>query len=300
MGDGHVLHWESFGPAAGIPALVLHGGPGSGFSPALRALCERAGPEYRWIAFDQRGCGRSAPHGCIEGNDTERLISDIDTLRRHLSLEHWLVVGGSWGATLALVYATRHAQAVTGLLARSLFVPSAEELDWFFGGAAHLQPEAWRAFSGLAPPACAKAMLPWLTEVFAGADEALQRRVTSAWVTWERALIGGAPGEPPQGEELRAALARCRIQAHYLRHRCWIPDDWLERAAGALQRVPVLFLHGEQDVVCRPEAALAAQRKLAGSRIWHVPGAGHDPFHCTMQVSLREALRRFAAGELSA
>lgn len=290
VGDGHVLHWEATGAVDGIPALVLHGGPGSGGSAALYGCFDLA--RYRIATFDQRGAGRSTPRGETRHNDTAALVADIERLRHHLGIASWLVVGGSWGATLALAYAARHPRAVRGLLLRNLFVPSEPELDWFFQQAAVQHPAAWQSLADLAPPAERGRLLPWLGRVFAGADAPLQARVAAAWLGWELALAGQAPGLPPAGEALQRAIDRFKVQAHYLRHGCWTGlADWRGLAGLGL---PALFLHGERDRVCRPAAARAVQQVLAGSGFVTVD-AGHDPFHPAMAAAMVRALDTFAA-----
>jgi proline iminopeptidase len=286
VGEGHVIHWEAAGAPDGIPALVLHGGPGSASSPSLRQFFDPA--RYRVISFDQRGCGLSSPRGATVHNDTGRLVCDIERLRMHLGCSGWLVVGGSWGATLALTYAARHPAAVHALLLRNLFVPGKNELQWFFQDAAALHPVAWGALAGLAPLAERNALLPWLASVFADNDAVLQASAAVAWLGWERALAG-APA--PQGRNLHDAIDRFRIQAHYLLHGCWVaPAEWLGLAGWP---APVLFLHGQRDAVCRPAAAWEVHQSLPGSRFAAVD-AGHDPFVPSMAEAMRRALDAFA------
>ncbi len=296
VGGGHVLHWQQAGDAGGLPALVLHGGPGSGHSPALWRCFDLG--RYRVTGFDQRGCGRSTPRGETRHNTTAHLIADIEALRRHLGVDRWLVVGGSWGATLALAYACRHPGALSGLLLRGLFVPSPAELHAFFQGARASHPEAWERFAAPAPPGRRVQLLSWLTELFAGDDVALQLRATLAWRAWEHALAGLAAPPEPAGDALQQALDRYRVMAHYLAHGCWI--DAQQGAAGwgdaaGLAGLPIQFLHGSRDEVCRPAAARAVQQGLPGSRWCEVPGAGHDPFHPAMAARMGQALAGFAA-----
>lgn len=287
---GHVLHWEATGAVDGTPALVLHGGPGSGGSAALHGSFDLT--RFRVVGFDQRGAGRSTPRGETRHNDTAALVGDIERLRRHLGIASWLVVGGSWGATLALAYAARHPQAVRGLLLRNLFVPSEAELHWFFQEAAAHQPHAWQSLAGLAPAAERGRLLAWLGRVFAGEDAALQERVTAAWLEWERALSGQAAGAPLAGAALQRAVDRFKVQAQYLLHGCWTgPQQWRGLAGLGL---PVLFLHGARDAVCRPAAARAVHEALAGSEFLLVD-AGHDPSHPAMAAAMAGALDTFAA-----
>ena len=142
VGDSHHIYVEQCGRADGVPVVVLHGGPGGGCSPGMRRYFD---PNYyRIILFDQRGCGRSRPHAIVEHNTTWHLVSDIERIRTDLGIEKWMVFGGSWGATLALLYAQAHARSVQSLIIRGVFLGSQSELDWFYaGGAGRFWPEAW-------------------------------------------------------------------------------------------------------------------------------------------------------------
>ena len=208
------------------------------------------------------------------------------------------MVGGSWGATLALAYACRHPGALHGLLLRGLFVPSPVELDWFFQGAQASHPEAWARFAALAPAAQRTRLLPWLAQLFAGDDTALQARATLAWRAWEHTLAGLPPPPELAGEALQRALDRCRVMAHYLAHGCWIEAQrgapgWGE--AAGLRGLPIQFLHGGQDQVCRAAPAWAVHQGLPGSRFGWVAEAGHDPYHPAMAACMAAALDGFAA-----
>lgn len=290
VGDGHVLAWQEQGPADAVPVLLLHGGPGSATSRRLLDMAD--GGFLRLVAFDQRGCGDSTPRGATHANTTEHLVRDIEALRLHLGIDRWLVGGGSWGATLALVYASRYPSAVRGVLLRNLFVPCAAELDWFFQGAAQCEPGAWQRFAAAAPVPARADLLGWLAGVFATAAASDMERAAVAWRDWERALSGAPAAAAPTAVEMCALVDRYGIQAHYLRHACWLGEGPLRDAARGLPPVPVLFLHGAHDAVCRPQAALALQRLVPGSRLVLVDG-GHDPFQPPMAAAFRRALDVF-------
>ena len=148
--DGrHRMYWEQSGNPAGVPVVFLHGGPGAGSTPAHRRFFDPH--HYRIVIFDQRGAGRSTPHGELTNNSTQHLIDDIERLRRHLRIDSWLVFGGSWGSTLALAYAEAHPARCRALILRGVFLCRKIEIDWCLYGLRHVFPEAWRAFAGFLP-----------------------------------------------------------------------------------------------------------------------------------------------------
>lgn len=133
-GDGHRVYVEQCGNPNGVPVLVLHGGPGGGCSPAMRRYFDP--DHYRVVLFDQRGCGRSRPHASVQDNTTWHLVQDIETIRGLLGIDRFILFGGSWGATLALIYAISHPSRVSAMVLRGVFLMTQTELDWFYGGGA--------------------------------------------------------------------------------------------------------------------------------------------------------------------
>lgn len=269
VGDGHRLYYEQWGRRDGPVALVLHGGPGSGFSERLRSFFNP--DQFRVIAFDQRGCGRSTPRGECRANTTAHALADIEQLRQTLGVARWLVVGGSWGATLGLAYATQHADQVSGLLLRSFFWPGAGDIARFFS----IQP--W---------------YDWAAQLM---SEAIVQRhaAAQAWWLWEFLRSDAPQLLFPTLPELDALCDRYRIQAHYLQHNCWLEAADLGLGAAHLADLPMAFLHGSADQVCPLSSARRVHDWLAGS-VWQtIPGVGHDPFHPAMAQAMREALQRF-------
>jgi len=299
VGDGHTLALSEYGNAGGIPALLLHGGPGSGSTPLLRRFFDPAC--YRIVCLDQRGAGASRPRGGLVANTTAHLIEDLRRIRAELGIERWLVVGGSWGATLALAYAAAEPGAVDGLLLRASFLARRADIDGFFQGAQALEPDAWKRFAAVAPEQRRGALLDWLAETLTGADTDARERAALAWWHWEQALAGTAgSGVEPDGAALAALVDRYRVQSHYLRHDCWLAAPTLLERCEALPRVPTLLLHGRADRICPPAGALALQQRIAHAELRWVDGAGHDPAHPAMAGAMRVALDAWTAGRAGA
>jgi proline iminopeptidase len=285
---------QEFGHALGVPALLLHGGPGSGSSPLLRRFFDAR--RFRLICVDQRGAGASTPRGAVEHNTTPHLLDDLRAVRAALGVQRWLVVGGSWGATLALAHAADAPQAVAGLLLRSSFLAGAADIAWFFQGAAEVEPAAWQRFAAAAPPAERHALLPWLARTLQHGTRAAREQAALAWWQWEQALAGTRAGAP-DGDALSALVDRYRVQSHYLVHQCFFAGTPLLLRCALVPRVPTLLLHGRADRVCRPEGALALQRALPHAQLQWIDDAGHDPTHPAMAAALVHTLDHWAEHE---
>ncbi len=302
-GDGHVLHVQEHGNPKGLPALVLHGGPGSGCSPLLRRYFNP--DSYRLICMDQRGSGLSQPRGGIHHNTTAHLLADLRALRAQLGIERWLVVGGSWGASLALAHAADEPQAVAGLLLRASFAARAEDIHAFFQCDPDEQPPAWQAHAWKVLAAHAPAqrrgrLLPWLAEVLAQGEPQPCRAAALAWLQWEQSLASGMALPPTdlEGPALQALvvplIARYRVQSHYLLHCCWLDKPSLLDLCAHVPAVPTLMLHGRQDRICRPDSALAIHQHLPHSGLHWLEGVGHEPTHPAMVNGMVGALQRYA------
>ncbi len=274
LDNGHCMHVQEWGRADGIPAVVLHGGPGSGQSAMLRRFFDPA--RYRIICPDQRGAGMSTPAGSIAHNTTADLLNDLQALRKELGLARWLVVGGSWGATLALAHALDAPEAVSGLLMRSSFLARQQDIDGFFQDAPKALAQGWRN-------------LPEL-----GGDAL--REMAQMWFAWEQHMSGTLHAvNLLQGDALTARIARYRVQSHYLRNGCWLQTPTLPQRCHSLPRLPALLLHGTHDKICLPEAAHTLHAHMPGSQLEWAQDAGHDPTHLAMAQKMILALDAFAA-----
>ena len=180
----HEIYFEECGNPKGKPAIFLHGGPGGGAGKFSRRFFNPK--KYRIVLFDQRGCGKSKPHTCLEDNTTWHLVQDIESIRKKLEIDRWLVFGGSWGSTLALAYAQKHPDCVSELVLRGIFMLREKELKWFYQyGASEIYPEAWQGFLNEIPKAEHSDLIEAYRKIFNGADEEKKLSAAKAWSKWE-------------------------------------------------------------------------------------------------------------------
>ncbi len=298
MGDGHRIYVEQCGNPHGIPVLVLHGGPGGGCSPAMRRYFD---PQvFRVILFDQRGCGRSRPHASVENNTTWHLVADIERLRKLFDVEKWIVFGGSWGATLALIYAQAHPDNVSRLVVRSVFLMTQAELDWFYGGGvARFWPEQWAKFISLLPvDEQSDVIRAYNKRLFSG-DHATEVLYARAWSKWENALASihnsGATGESP-GEYARAFS---RLENHY-----FINAGFLETNGQILQQmdriahIPGHIIQGRYDMICPPESAWKLAELWPSAELKMVRHAGHALSEPGISAEIVRIMNRVAEGTI--
>jgi len=295
VAGGHALHVEVGGAAHGVPVLFLHGGPGSSINPNHRRFFDPA--FYRIVLFDQRGCGKSAPAGETSNNTTQDLIDDIERLRIELRVERWILFGGSWGSTLALVYAQRHPERVRAMVLRGVFLASRAEVAWFLEGLRAFMPDAWLRLSGGDDRASAVSLLArYHAEVF-GADARAALAAAERWNAYESAVMAvgeTAPqlsGAPAASAASSGALARVRVQLHYLVHDCFLDAGALLEGVSRLPTMPVIIVQGRRDLVCPPLTAHALQRGWPGSSLHMVEQGGHSAMHPAMVDALVRAMQ---------
>lgn len=275
VSDGHRLYVEQCGNPDGLPVVVLHGGPGGGCSPMMRRFFD---PKvYRVILFDQRGCGRSRPHASVRNNTTWHLVDDIEHLRELFQIEKWAVFGGSWGATLSLIYAITHPDRVAHLFLRGVFLMEQRELDWFYGGGAgQFWPSQWRRFVSVIPEAERNDLIAAYNRRLFDTPVNDQTRFARAWASWENALASvrsqGQSGEP-NGEYARAFA---RLENHYFANSGFLESDgWIRANLDRIQHIPGVIVQGRYDMICPPlSAQLLADGWKAGT-LHMVPFAGH-------------------------
>ncbi len=275
VGDGHLVYMEECGNPDGIPVVVFHGGPGGGTSPAMRRFFDPKA--YRIILFDQRGCGRSTPHALVRDNTTWHLINDIEYIRESLHIDRWIVFGGSWGATLALIYAQTHPRAVAYLALRGVFLATKSELDWFYGGGAgKFFPELWERFTRIVPEDEQNDFIKAYNKRLFSRDKAEQALFAKAWAGWENALASiDNPGQPID-TPAEYALAFAKLENHYFSHGAFLDRDGQILAdMFKIAHIPGSIVQGRQDMICPPVSAYSLHKRWPSSELKMVHKAGH-------------------------
>jgi proline iminopeptidase len=276
VGDGHTIYVEECGNPDGIPVVVFHGGPGGGCSPGMRRFFH---PDlYRIILFDQRGCGRSKPHASVEANTTWHLVSDIERIRALMDIDKWIVFGGSWGATLALIYAQMHPDHVRHIVLRGVFLMTDAELDWFYnGGAGMFFPDEWAYVTSLLESDEKTQVIASYHKRLFGSDEGEQTRFARAWTQWETAL---AVLETQRGSgTVPAAYARAfaRIENHYFINKGFLREDGqILNDINKIKDIAGTIVHGRYDMICPPKSAFTLHANWPASTLHMIPTAGHS------------------------
>jgi proline iminopeptidase len=288
----HAMHWEQSGNPAGVPVVFLHGGPGAGSSPGHRRFFDPA--HYRIVVFDQRGAGRSVPHGELRDNTTLHLLGDMERLREHLGIERWIVFGGSWGSTLGLAYGETHPERCLALVLRGIFLCSRPEIDWFLYGMRNMFPEAWRSFVKPIPEAERRDLLAAYGRRLDDPDSDVHLPAARAWSIYEGACstLLPSPDTVAHFSGDHVALGLARIEAHYFRNLAFLSDGALLENVQRLRPVPGIIVQGRYDMVCPPVTADELHHAWPEAQYIVVPDAGHSAWEPGLRAQLVSAMER--------
>lgn len=274
-GEGHSLYVEQSGNPNGQPVVVLHGGPGGGSSPAMRRFFNPK--HYRIILFDQRGCGRSRPFASVDNNTTWHLVGDIETIRKQLGIDRWIVFGGSWGATLSLVYAITHPSRAEFITLRGVFLGRQSELDWFYGGGAGaFWPEAWRGFLQPIPTEEHHDMIAAYHRRLFGEDQKAAAECAQIWTAWENALASIDSTGKLYAPHSSFSRAFARLENHYFQNKLFLnTDGFILSEIAAISQIPGAIVQGRFDMICPPASAYELSEKWGRAALRMVPYSGH-------------------------
>ncbi|MBU6461693.1 MAG: prolyl aminopeptidase [Bradyrhizobium sp.] len=298
VGDGHEIYVESIGRQSGIPAVYLHGGPGSGCQSGHRRLFD---PErFHAVLFDQRGAGRSHPKGGRDHNSLPHLIADMEVIRAKFGFEHWLVVGGSWGATLALAYAQVHPERVSGIVLRATFLGTRAELDSaFLKTLPLLYPALYDDFLGVLPADQRAQPLEAYWCRILDADPAVHGPAARAWGATERILSEHMPNrarlDPDALRSGRILPSTPFMEAHYFRNNCFMKPDQLMTEADKLAEIPGIIVQGRYDLLCPPATSHALEARWPKSQVRAIGGAGHSLYDPGIRDAVMKAIADLAS-----
>lgn len=300
-GDGHTLYVAQYGQPDAPAAVVLHGGPGSGTQPSVLEWFDLN--RQRVVLFDQRGAGRSTPAGEITHNDSSQLVADIEMIRTHLSIPGWMVVGGSWGATLALMYAGQHTERVSSLILRGSFLASPREMQWFFQSLQAMVPHGWAQLTRDWSESEQAHVLATLSRKLLQGSAADANDAAARWGRYEDAVMQAmsgklsAPETSPVTQEAEVSarqLGKYRLQAHYLSNGCFTSEQQLLNFAAQLKHVPTVIVHGTHDLICPPDNAQRLATAMPHARLQWVARGEHTPADTGISTALRDAVHQLA------
>ena len=301
VGDGNLVDWETCGNPHGKPAVVFHGGPGSGSTEWHRSLFDPTA--YRVVLLDQRGCGRSTPHASapdtdLASNNTWNLIADIELLRQRLDVDRWLVFGNSWGSTLTLAYAERHPDHVTEIILYGVTTGRRKEFDWLFrGGVSVFFPEQWGRLRAAVPVAERdRDLVEVYHRLLHNPDSAVRQRAAFEWCMWESATPAWPPttGLARRFTDTTFAMVFARLVTHYARHNAWLDDGSLLRDADSLADIPGIMVNGRFDFQAPIANAWELNRVWPRAELVIVDNAGHAADNADITQELIHATDRFA------
>ena len=289
VSGGHQIYVEQSGNPDGIPILFVHGGPGGGTSSIQRRFFNPK--KFRIILFDQRGCGRSRPHASLDDNTTQDLISDMEVIRETYKIKSWALFGGSWGSTLALLYAEEYPEVVKSLILRGIFLMRPSELDWFYkSGTRAIFPEAWDRFAGQIPTDEQDDLITAYYDRLTKPEHERDRlHFAKEWSLWEGSTVTLEPDDEQRSYSVDPifATAFARIEAHYFKHGGFLEDDnHILNNAHKIKDIPTTIIQGRYDAICPPSSAWDLSKALPSAKLKIVPVAGHSAFEAAIQHEL--------------
>ncbi|MDC0570035.1 prolyl aminopeptidase [bacterium] len=295
--DNHRIYYEQCGNPDGKPAVFLHGGPGGGGSTQVRRFFDP--DKYHVVIFDQRGCGRSLPHGCLENNTTWDLVEDIENLKVKLGIKQWLVFGGSWGSTLALAYSQTYPDSVSEMVLRGIFMLRKKELDWFYQyGASNIFPEAWQKFIEPIEHNERDDLMAAYHKIFLSNNEEKKLNAAIAWSRWEGSTssLSYNPDMANSFSDPKFALVFALIENHYFVNKGFLEHEnqLIESGINIIRDIPTVIVQGRYDIVCPISTAWELSQNWPEAELIVAPSSGHTAFELEITHELIKATNTFA------
>ena len=297
VSDLHTIYVEESGNKNGKPVIFLHGGPGGGVDPKYRRYFNP--DKWRIIMFDQRGCGKSTPFAELKENTTWDLVDDIEKIRNHLSIDNWVVFGGSWGSTLSLAYSQTYPNSCKGLILRGIFLVRKKEIDWFYQeGANNIFPDRWESFLAPIPVEKRDNLMQAYYEILTGDDHSKKIEAAKAWSTWE-----GSTERLMQDKNFisdfsdeKFAEAFARIECHYFMNNCWFnSNNHLIENVDKIRHIPGVIIHGRYDIICPVVQAWDLHQAWPEADLHIIPDAGHSIFEEGIKDKILEYTEKFSS-----
>ncbi len=296
VGNGHSIYWSTRGNPHGLPLLTLHGGPGSYSKPAHVDFIDH--DRFYLIQFDQRGCGQSTPTGSLQHNTTQHLVADIEKLRTHLGVYHWVVRGGSWGSTLALVYAQTHPQSVRALVLNGIFLCRDQDINWLINGVelAPLFPDLFAERKRILKRlGLNKANIVHDLYQAIVSDDQNRRQLAALYCeNWDGQLMSANTQPQLLSEsDMSPELVRSNtIYMHYVVNHGFLSNNQILANTPAINHLPTFITHGRLDFICPLTQALELHRALPHSRLTIVPGNGHHHSEPGIKAALNQVINQ--------
>lgn len=271
--DGYELYYELYGNPKGIPVIFLHGGPGAGFGDKDKHFFDEK--RYNVLFFDQRGASRSKPFGSIENNTTQHLVEDINTILDYLNFDKVYVFGGSWGSTLALVYAIHHPERVLGLILRGIWLANKYALDHYIrGGIKEFFPDVWDRFANLVPKG--ENPVDYYLKMMLSADKEIGDKYAYEWAYYEMSFY--TINKITDTEEILKTFSHkslAILEAHFINNDCFLPEDFIMKNVDKIKDIKTAIVHGRYDFICPPIQAFRLHDGLNNSKL-NIENAGHS------------------------
>ncbi|QJG66738.1 prolyl aminopeptidase [Mycoplasma phocoenae] len=273
--DIHSIHYTVSGNDDGLPVVVIHGGPGGGMSMDSLKFFD---PDfYKVIMIDQRGCGKSTPSASIVNNTTQDLIEDINAIRQALSINTWIVFGGSWGTTLALTYAQKYPENVKKLVLRGVFLGRQADLEWLYGpnGASNFFYDEYQNFTKYANTQNVDELIKFYHKQINSNDSVISQKSAQMWADWEMSIVTLIPTKSPI-ENIQDIINFSQMETHYFLNNCFLKENQIMNNIDKIKHIPMIIVHGRYDIDCRPSAAFLLADSVEKAQLAIIEASGHS------------------------